>query len=263
MKNPKKKIFLLITFLMIITLSACSALNQRLALGTEIVDNPQVVAKVENDSESSSDEISSDAIELAIAMTLEANETITTDSLTAEIQMTVDSANLTANAEAASQTPTLEPVVEDPTAVPTLAETLEPTQTPTPDGWEPSPTPGECLDARFVADISIPDGSVVTPGGIFYKTWRIQNVGTCIWRPDFKIVYDGGFQLNAQTPLSIGINVYPDQYVNLTLYLVAPIQNGFYRGDFKLMDLDGNIFGLGEDSETPFYVEISVVGGDQ
>ena len=264
MSKSKKGIFVIFAVILLLTLSACSALNQRLALGTEIADNPpQINTDSENPTENSTVDSESDAIESAIKLTSEAEETLLSESLTAEIQMTVESANLTANAEVATHTSTPEPIVDEPSPTATLEITVEPSIPPTPDGWEPSATPAECLVARYVSDISIPDGSVITPGGVFYKTWRVQNVGSCIWRPDFKIVYAGGFQLNAQTPLSIGINVYPDQYVNLTLRLVAPIQNGFYRGDFKLMDLDENVFGIGDNADKPFYFEISIIGGDQ
>jgi len=33
----------------------------------------------------------------------------------------------------------------------------------------------------FVADVTIPDGTVVAPGARFTKTWEVQNVGTAAW----------------------------------------------------------------------------------
>lgn len=33
----------------------------------------------------------------------------------------------------------------------------------------------------FLADVTIPDGTVMTPGARFTKTWEVQNVGTVTW----------------------------------------------------------------------------------
>lgn len=33
----------------------------------------------------------------------------------------------------------------------------------------------------FLADVTIPDGTVVTPGAHFTKTWEVQNVGVLAW----------------------------------------------------------------------------------
>src|SRR6185295_11416560 len=38
-----------------------------------------------------------------------------------------------------------------------------------------------CNNSVFVADITIPDGSVLKPGEDFTKIWRIQNTGNCRW----------------------------------------------------------------------------------
>jgi hypothetical protein len=37
--------------------------------------------------------------------------------------------------------------------------------------------------ARFVKDVTFPDGTTVQPGSVFLKTWRIRNDGTQRW-PD-------------------------------------------------------------------------------
>lgn len=276
MRNYKKTFFMSQIIIIGLLLSACSSIIDGLGFGVqESIENnlgegQSVVLPLELDNP----QVDSAELAASIVLTNAALQSITTESEltlvptntlapTEEIvpESTVDTAQLTAlantlTAEVVSQTPTVQPPTE------TAAPTLEPTNTPTPDGWTPSPTPAECLAVRYVADVSIPDGSIIAPGAIFYKTWRVQNIGSCIWRPEFTIIYVGGFQLDARTPVLVGINVYPDQYVNLTLRLVAPDQNGYYRGDFKLKDTNGNVFGVGEIFNQPFYVEINVIAAD-
>jgi hypothetical protein len=54
----------------------------------------------------------------------------------------------------------------------------------------PAPTAApECTnDARFVEDLTIPDGENVSPGQQIDKRWSVQNTGTCDWGPDYRLV---------------------------------------------------------------------------
>ena len=38
-----------------------------------------------------------------------------------------------------------------------------------------------CNWAQFVADVTVPDGTSYAPSTAFKKTWRLKNIGTCIW----------------------------------------------------------------------------------
>ena len=63
-----------------------------------------------------------------------------------------------------------------------------PTLTPT-----PPPTPVTCvLSARFLQDVTIPDNTIIAPGGTFVKTWLLQNNGTCAWDNSTVAVFVGG-----------------------------------------------------------------------
>jgi len=65
---------------------------------------------------------------------------------------------------------TLTPTIEEPTSEPTL----------------PTATPEDCTpDSEFVADLTIPDGTLIKPGDSFTKTWRIRNTGTCTWNREY------------------------------------------------------------------------------
>lgn len=47
------------------------------------------------------------------------------------------------------------------------------------EGRPQYPLPGDA--STFVADVTIPDGTVMPPGFLFEKVWRIQNSGTVPW----------------------------------------------------------------------------------
>ena len=75
--------------------------------------------------------------------------------------------------------------------------------TPTPGEWvaTPTPLPGTptatplpmptvCnLDAAFVADVTVPDGTVFSPGARIDKIWRIRNSGNCPWESGYQWVF--------------------------------------------------------------------------
>ncbi len=42
------------------------------------------------------------------------------------------------------------------------------------------PIPGDA--STFVADVTIPDGTLMKPYQLFEKTWRIRNSGTVLWK---------------------------------------------------------------------------------
>jgi hypothetical protein len=49
-----------------------------------------------------------------------------------------------------------------------------------------------CNNLVYVADATIPDGTVFDGGEDFTKTWRVQNAGTCKWDEGYKLVYLSG-----------------------------------------------------------------------
>ncbi|MEX2030928.1 MAG: NBR1-Ig-like domain-containing protein [Anaerolineales bacterium] len=84
-----------------------------------------------------------------------------------------------------------------PTPLPSLEAIPIQTVAPAPILQEPTPilsTPtdaprGSCVDgAQFTEDLSIPDGSEVTPGAQIDKRWSVENVGTCDWGPGYRLV---------------------------------------------------------------------------
>jgi hypothetical protein len=161
---------------------------------------------------------------------------------------TVEAVNATRLAQVTSEPPTTTP--EPPTATPVPG-----TDTPVP----PSPTPGVagCTDlAGFVADVTIPDGSVIGSGAAFVKTWRLRNNGTCTWTSSYALVFDSGDKMGGPDSLALPGVVPPGSTVDLSVNLTAPVGPGAYQGNWKLRNNAGVLFGLGGSS--PFFVKIVV-----
>lgn len=117
-----------------------------------------------------------------------------------------------------------------------------------------------CDAAAFVSDVSYPDGSNVNLGSAFTKTWRIQNVGTCTWTTAYSLVFVSGERFGAPAAISLPGNVAPGQTIDLSVNLTAPNSSGRYRGDWKLRNASGVVFGVGSSASSNFYVDVSVTG---
>ena len=163
---------------------------------------------------------------------------------------------------AAEASPT--PVEASPTPEATLApteliaatSTPEPSITPT-QGVSPTTTP--CTDqAEFVEDITIPDDTVILPGDTFVKTWRLRNTGTCTWTTSYAVTFSAGEQMGGISPQPLPTQVPPDSTVDVSVEMKAPGTPGTYRGDWKLSNAAGVVFGIGSDGDKAFWVKIKV-----
>lgn len=148
-------------------------------------------------------------------------------------------------------TQTQEPVVED---------TPQPTATQVPDTATPSDTPIPCNLAKFVDDVTVPDGTEFEPGDTFTKTWSLRNVGSCSWTSGFDIVFAGGDAMDAPSAVQITSGtVAPGQVVEVSVDMTAPGSAGTYRGNWQLRDPSDVLFGIENSSSGYFWVEIEVV----
>ncbi len=112
---------------------------------------------------------------------------------------------------------------------------------------------------EFVRDVSVNDGDAFQPEAAFTKTWRLKNIGTCTWTPDYDLVFVGGDRMDGQTVISLDQNVRPGEIVDISVDLVAPSDPGDYLSRWQLRDADGKLFGIGDDQDQPFWVSIKVV----
>ncbi len=126
---------------------------------------------------------------------------------------------------------------------------------PTPTNTVP---PSSCDKARFIADVTIPDGKVIAAGTSFDKTWRLQNVGSCTWTTNYKLVFYSGEQMGGPSALTFPKQVAPGQTVDITVTLTAPTSNGTFRGYWMFKNANDALFGIGWQANKPWWVEIKV-----
>ena len=116
--------------------------------------------------------------------------------------------------------------------------------------------------AAYIADITIPDHSVLVPGMTFSKVWRVRNTGTCAWGPSYaldSVVNVGGTLLGATPSVPISTVVLPGGTVDISIYIVAPNQAGRYLSEWKLrVDGSGQLIGVGRDGTVPLYTDFFV-----
>jgi hypothetical protein len=139
--------------------------------------------------------------------------------------------------------------------------TAQPSTTPTLAGTKNTTSPASCDLAApgLPIDVTVPDGTEMQPGQQFTKTWRLQNVGTCTWSDQYDLVYFSGEQLEAPSSVPLSEDVPPGKSVDLSVDMTAPEKPGTYRGNWKLRDEDGTLFGIGPSGGSAFWVEIKVV----
>ena len=151
----------------------------------------------------------------------------------------------------AARTPSPVPATSTPTTTPTSAPTLPPPVS------GPSQTPNPCNQAMFIYDVTVPDGTIMSPNQRFTKTWLLKNIGTCTWTSGYHLVYISGNPMGGSTsPLLTTGSVPPGQSVEASVSLQAPATAGTYEGYWKISDANGNLFGL---QGAPFWVRIKVV----
>jgi hypothetical protein len=135
---------------------------------------------------------------------------------------------------------------------------IPPTATPIPPTKTPAPTAITYCDwAAFITDVTVPDGTQFAPGEVFTKTWRLKNIGTCTWTPDYDIAFDSGSQMSG-TNMQVPGYVAPGQTVDVAVTFTAPSTPGHYVGYWMLRNASGKMFGTGGWADESFYVDIYV-----
>jgi Ig-like domain from next to BRCA1 gene len=151
-------------------------------------------------------------------------------------------------------------------ALPTLSFNTTPNTTPiagfTPLSGSPvapvntaAPLGDACHNSVYIADVTIPDDSVLKPGEDFDKIWRIQNTGTCTWDDGYRLVFVAGDQ--ALDPVNYEIKDAEDfveagETVDMGVDLTAPNAEGKYSATWRMQTDAGVFFG------TPLTVVIEV-----
>jgi hypothetical protein len=107
-------------------------------------------------------------------------------------------------------------------------------------------------------DISIPDDTIISPGQSFIKTWKLVNSGTCAWTTSYSTRFFYGDRMGAPESVPLQQTILPSQSVEISIEMVAPLTSGTYQGNWKLSNPNGVLFGIGPNSDSPFWVRIIV-----
>lgn len=140
----------------------------------------------------------------------------------------------------ATPQPTSAPQTDVPPTNPVVTVVI--TATPPPTNVPPPTEPPTCvLNSRFVADVTIPDGTVFVPNAVFTKTWRVQNNGTCVWE-NYSLVFVSGTQMAANGIYPVPITQ-PGANADLVVPMTAPASYGVYTGRWRMRNQNGQLFG--------------------
>jgi hypothetical protein len=170
--------------------------------------------------------------------------------------------------QAAQGTPILLPSQTEAAATPTSPvvilptnTSLPPTNTALPSATSVPPTatqiPVPCDRAQFVTDVSVPDDTPIGAGTTFVKTWRLKNNGSCTWTSGYSMVFYNGDAMSgpASAPITNG-TVPPGSTLDISVTLIAPTTPGTYRGNWRLRNAGGALFGIGPNADESFWVQI-------
>ncbi len=80
------------------------------------------------------------------------------------------------------------------------------------------------------------------PGEEFTKSWRIKNVGTCTWNPNYSFVFYSGDRMSGAKTTDLDEYVEPGETIDILVDMEAPSDPDTYTGYWKLQDDDGNNF---------------------
>ena len=91
-------------------------------------------------------------------------------------------------------------------------------------------------------DVNIPDGTTMTPGQDFIKTWRVKNSGSCPWGAGYELVYAGYANPMSGQFQPLEEVVPPGQEVELSVQFQALDEAGEYVSAWQMSNPAGVTF---------------------
>ncbi len=148
------------------------------------------------------------------------------------------------------------------TITPIPTETTLPTETMTPTLGTPQPTVAagtlsstQLPDQALYISQSITDKTAFKPGTKFTMIWRLRNIGSTTWTPNYKLRFYSGNNFSAPKEIVLKKEVKPLEEVEISVDMTAPSRAGSYRSDWVM----SNAFGL--NFNMPVFLEIVVASG--
>lgn len=119
--------------------------------------------------------------------------------------------------------------------------------------------PCERAEAGIPLDITVPDDSTFLPGERFVKIWKLRNTGSCEWTTDYSVVWFSGASIGLQPSEKLKQAVKPGDEIEVIVEMVSPATPGYYQSNWKLQNPQGDLFGIGPEGQSPFWVRIQVL----
>ena len=114
--------------------------------------------------------------------------------------------------------------------------------------------PGCTVSAELVGETP-PDSVLLKTDEFFWKTWTLENTGTCTWDSTYSLIYKSGDLLDGLTSYPFPGSVAPGETGDISIYLKAPPTTGTFTGYWHILTPWNASFGVGPLS-SPFYVKI-------
>jgi len=93
-----------------------------------------------------------------------------------------------------------------------------------------------------VADVTVPDGTQMTPGQDFVKTWKIRNIGSCTWGTGYSAIFAYGEKMSGVAEPMTGA-VAPGEEVEISVRFKAPDNAGEYSTYWRMANASSVPFG--------------------
>lgn len=127
---------------------------------------------------------------------------------------------------------------------------------------EQEPRNSNCVNsAEFIEDVTVPDGTVLSPGEHFRKVWRLRNTGTCTWNRSYKVISSGEFHMGGSQYAYLADTTEPGETADISMNLTAPVIYGNFESEYMLVDENENRFGITGSrtkKEMPFWLKVTV-----
>ena len=101
----------------------------------------------------------------------------------------------------------------------------------------------------YVSDVTITDGSRISPGSQFIKTWQIRNTGQCTWTTAYRLIYgwasDNWEAIKTFPPAAVYLpqSIAPGEEMEISVTLTAPSGSNSYSASFRMQNANGYNFG--------------------
>lgn len=99
-----------------------------------------------------------------------------------------------------------------------------------------------CDSLAYVADVNVPDNTVMSPGQDFIKTWRVRNNGICEWGAGYVLAYAGYSDQMSGQFVALTDVVQSGEEVEVSVQFKAPSQAGTYLSAWQMRNPAGVTF---------------------